>query len=1073
MKQALTLHFFSFLVAIACLTTIPFMEALAQGTTSSSMSGVIVNEETGETLPGATVIALHEPSGVKYGTTTRPDGRFNLPGMRVGGPYKVTISFVGYQAQEQKDVFLSLGQDYKLKVNLKEASEELDVVEIIADGIMSSEKSGAETTIGEKQIENLPTISRSLEDFTRLTPQVSTAGSGTSIAGSNNRYNAIFIDGAVNNDVFGLSSSGTNGGQTGVTPISLDAIEQFQVVVAPYDVTLGGFTGGGINAVTRSGSNKVEGSLYWFTRNQNFVGKTPTYGLADDFEREKVDDFKANTFGARVGGPIIQNKLFFFVSGEFQREQTPAPFDFDLYEGASSMAELDALSNKLSGLGYDAGTYLDKTDELSSNKFLARLDWQLNDKNTLTLRHSYTKAEQINVNGSSSRTLNFRNNGVYFPSTTNSSAIELNTLFNNEMSNNLTLGLTSVVDDRDPIGSDFPYLIIQDGSGRLNIGSEQFSTANALNQRILTLTNNLKLYKGNHNITIGTHNEFYSIYNLFIRQNYGVYEYDSLSQFMNDLPATEYYRSYSLVDELTGDGSAAAAEFSAMQLGLYAQDEITLTPTFKLTAGLRLDIPIFTAQPAVDNYFNDTTIPLIEAEGYDLKGARAGQMPTAQLLLSPRLGFNLDLSGGEQNTILRGGVGLFTGRVPFVWPGGAYNNNGLSVGGVFANDVTFEPAYDNQPTREDFGGTDPIPSGQMDLFAEGFKYPQVFRSSLALDQRLPGGLIASVEGIFTKTMNDVFYENINLRPSTTKLTGTGDDRLLFNRSDEIDDTYSRILLASNTNEGYAYNFTAKIEKPFANGLSASLAYNYGDAYKIFEGTSSQNSSQWRGVHSINGRNIAPLGRSDFSSGSRIIGALSYTASYASFGATTISLFYNGQSGLPYSYTYNDRGGLNNEDSRERSLIYVPADQNDIILVDDGDRTAAQQWSELDAFISDDPYLSTRRGQYVEKNQSRAPFSNVLDLRLLQDVALTLGENKHQFQISLDVLNFTNLLNKNWGRILSSPNFGNFELMDFEGFQEDGTTPTFTFSGVDEDRFSIANFNSRWRMQLGVRYIFND
>ncbi len=1047
-------------------------QAFAQGSTTSSISGLISSTD-GETLPGANVIALHTPSGFKYGTTTRTDGRFNLPNVRVGGPYTITVSFIGYKETTIENVYLTLGEDRVISTSITPEDVELEAVEIIAGGLLGSEKNGAETNVSETQIAAIPTATRSISDYVKLTPQVNTnSGSGgISIAGANNRYNAIFIDGAVNNDVFGLASSGTNGGQTGASPVSMDAIEQFQVVVAPYDVTLGGFTGGGINAVTRSGSNEFQGSLYWYTQNQNMVGKTPTFDLADDAERTKVDDFSNNLYGLRLGGPIIKNKLFFFASAELQRDQTPRPFDFGTYDGDATQADLDALVNKLNGYGYDPGGFLENTNELKSNKFLGRLDWNLSERHSLTLRHSYTKAEEISVNGSSPRTLNFFNSGIYFPSTTNSTAIELNSLFSNELSNNLIVGYTTVRDDRDPLGADFPYLNIEDGSGSIRIGSEQFSTANALDQNIFTITNNLRLYKGKHNITIGTHNEFFSIYNLFIRQNYGVYEYDSLSQFMNDLNPSAYIRSYSLVDDITGDGSAGAAEFNAMQLGFYAQDEISLSNKFKLTAGLRLDIPIFSATPEEDTYFNNTTIPMLEAAGYDLKGARAGQMPKTKLMLSPRLGFNYDVDG-ERNTIIRGGLGIFTGRIPFVWPGGAYNNNGLTIGGTFQGspDIVFNPTYDNQPEATDFGGTDPIPSGQMDLFVEDFKYPQVFRGSLALDKKLPGNMIFSLEGIFTKTLNNIFYENLNLKPSTSNLTGTPDDRPIFDRRDEVDPTYTRILLGSNTNEGYTYNITAQVQKPFTNGLDLSLAYTFGRAASIFDGTSSQNSSQWRGVHSINGRNNAPLGRSDFDLGSRIVGAVSYQANYFKFGGTTFSLFYNGQSGSPYTYIYNDGGRLNNEDSRERSMIYVPASQSDVILVDDGDRTAAQQWTELDQFISDDKYLSERRGQYAEKNMSRTPFENTIDFRILQDFFVTVGKNKHQFQLSYDILNLGNLVNKNWGRKFNT-SFGNYELLNFEGFQEDGTTPTFTFDSTDEPYF-IADFASRWKMNVGVRYIFN-
>ncbi|MEL7342534.1 MAG: TonB-dependent receptor, partial [Bacteroidota bacterium] len=344
--------------------------------------------------------------------------------------------------------------------------------------------------------------------------------------------------------------------------------------------------------------------------------------------------------------------------------------------------------------------------------------------------------------------------------------------------------------------------------------------------------------------------------NLFIRQNFGVYEYDSLSQFLNDLPASEFYRSYSLVDGITGDGSAAAAEFSGAQFGVYVQDEWQVSSKLSLTGGLRLDIPVYFSDTPVNEDFNTNTVPMIEAAGYDLRGAQTGQFIGPQLLVSPRLGFNYDVNG-DRSTVLRGGVGIFTSRLPLVWPGGAFNNNGRVVGGDFTTGATtgwfrdfngvFNPDWQNQPQRVSPGEGDP--SGQIDLFAEDFKVPQVLKVNLALDQELPGGIIATLDFIYNKTLNNVAYQNLNLKPSTENLTGTPDDRPIYDRGDEIDDQYSRIMLAYNTNQGYTYNASVSLTKPFDNGISGTVAYSYGDAFTIFDGTSSQNSSQWRGLHS--------------------------------------------------------------------------------------------------------------------------------------------------------------------------------------------------------------------------------
>jgi len=1061
-------------------------QVCAQGSTSSSMSGTIVDTD-GNPVAIATVVATHTPTGKQYGTVTRDDGRFNLSNMRVGGPYTVNIQFVGYENILREGVYLSLGKDRIINETMRAAGVTLDEVVVQAGGLMGSERTGAETTIGSDVIEALPTINRNLEDFVRLTPQASTSGDGISFANTNNRYNAIFIDGAINNDVFGLSADGTNGGQTGISPISPDAIDELQVVLAPYDVTIGGFTGGGINAVTRSGSNDVEGSVYWLHKNQDLVGKTPTFFEISDDDREKVDDFSANTFGIRVGGPIVKNKAFFFVNAEIQRDETPNPFDANNYEGNSSIADLERLKSRLNEYGYDPGSYGDVTDRLEGEKFLARLDFNLNDKHTLTARHSYTKGTNTNVFGSSATTINFENNGILFPSTTNSSAIELSSIIGSDMSNSLIVGYTTVKDDRDALGSNFPNVRIEDGDGTIRFGSEAFSTGNALDQKIFTLTDNFKLFKGKNTITIGTHNEFYNMYNLFIRQNYGAYEFDSVDDFINGENAVEFNRSYSLVDDVTGDGSKAAAEFKAAQLGFYIQDEFEVNRRIKITGGLRLDIPFFLDDPVVDDNFNTNTIPLIESAGYDMKGARAGQMPKTQFLLSPRLGFNI-AANDSRKTVIRGGLGIFTGRVPFVWPGGTFTNNGLSVGSVFQQDVPFIADWDNQPTVTDFGGADVIPSGQIDLFAEDFKYPQVFRTSLAVDQELPGGVIATVEGMYTQNLNSIYYENVNLKnpTETDKMTGTGDDRYIYDRGDEIDETYGRILLASNASdndadEGHGYNITAQLQKTFGNGLNLGVAYTYGDSYVIYEGTSSQNSSQWRGAHSVNGRNkLTEAQRSDFAMGNKINAFASVKTNFpdAAGGiSATFSLFYNGQDGAPYSHIYNDRGNLTGEDSRERSLVYVPLNSSDIVLVDTESSSAADQWADLDAFISQDDYLNGRRGQYAEKNASRTPWENTLDVQGKLGFFIKTGEKRHRMEATLDVFNFLNLINKDWGRdffMSDGGNFGSYELLNFEGFAEDGTTPNYTYTGPtnSDTIYGFSDFTSRWRAQVGLRYIFN-
>lgn len=1056
--------------------------AFSQGSTTSGINGQVMSAAENSTLPGATVIAEHKETGFQYATITDDQGYFRLPNMNVGGPYKLTISFVGFNTFEQDNIFLTLGQTLKINVNLIEDITTLSEIAIVADrydnDIFDGNRTGAETVVDNEAINTLPTVARDLSDFTRMTPMASvTSQGGINIAGMNSRYNSIFIDGAVNNDVFGLADNGSNGGQIGISPISIDAIEQFQVVVAPFDVRHGGFAGGGINAVTKSGTNKFKGTGYYLLRNENMAGKTPTNN--EDIDREKLDPFTAKTTGLSLGGPIIENKLFFFVNAEVQNNETPQPFDFASYNGESSQADIDALVAKLNGMGYNPGGYLNTTEQLKGQKFLARFDYNISSKHKLMFRHHYTKGESTSPARSSSSGINFANGGIYFPSTTNSTAIELKSYLSDNYSNKLLIGYTSVVDDRDPMGSDFPKVYIRDGSGDIYFGSEEYSTANELTQKIFTITDDFQIYKGKHTFTIGTHNEFYDIYNLFIRQNYGVYYYDSLSQFMNDIPATDYARSYSVIDNVTGDGSKAAADFKFMQLGFYAQDEIEVSDRLKVTAGLRIDIPIFSEQPDEDTYFNTVTIDSIESYGYDMSGYKAGQMPSSQIMVAPRIGFNYDVTG-NQTTQIRGGIGIFTSRIPFVWPGAAYNNNGLMVGNTYPSNVVFRPDYENQYRSTDFDPTaTDVPSGDMNLFHKDFKFPQVLRTNIAVDQKLPWGMVGTFEFMYSKTLNNIHYYNYNIKPATENLTGGPDNRPIYNRYDEVDDTYGYIMVAENTNEGFTYNITAQLQKPFENGLAASLAYTFGRAKALNDGTSSQNSSQWRYMEQSSGRNYVDVTYSDFDLGSRIVGHISYKLDYLDHGSTTISLYYNGQSGKRFSYTYNNYK-LTNENSKDMDLIYIPATQADINLIDytDGDGntiTAAQQWTDLDAFIEQDKYLSEHRGEYSERNGARLPFTNIWDLRIAQDFYVMAGDRKHTLQITFDVFNFTNMLNKDWGRIYYANYYDNIRLIKFEGFEADETTPTFTFQRPKNDEpwdIDDSGINSsRWQAQLGVRYIF--
>jgi hypothetical protein len=1049
------------------------------------MAGVVTDQD-GEPLFGANVVAVHLPSGTTYGVSTDSEGNFRLVGMRVGGPYRVTVSYAGYNSSELENLNLRLGEIERRNFELDENVTELESVVLTAQAGSAGEASGTSTQISSENLDDLPTLDRDINDFLRLTPQSGSFGGGTTFAGMNNRYNAIYIDGAVNNDVFGLASSGTNGGQTGISPFSLDIIDQLQVVLSPYDVTYGGFAGGGVNAVTKSGTNTYSASVYQYYKNENLVGKT-NENLADrlNTERTQVDEFTERQFGLSLSGPIIEDKLFFFTNIELQRDATPVPFDPAEYtsaDGRASIAELENLRSFLiEEYNYNPGGFGSTSRDLDGEKLFFKLDYNINENHFLTLRHQYTKAEQFSRNAGNSGTIEFSNSGVFFPSTTNSSAIELNSFIGNRYSNNLILSYVRVRDDRGPLGNPFPYVDIGDGSnGAIEFGSEQFSTANQLDQDIFAITNNFRLFRGDHTITLGTHNEFYDIYNLFLRQNFGSYEFDSIEDFRNNVRPADYDRTYAI----EGDG---AADFNAMQLGLYAQDEWRVNRDLTLTAGLRLDIPIITSNPPVDENLRDNTLPDIRQVYSLANDARVGNAPDGQLMLSPRLGFNYILPSTTTPAVVRGGVGLFTSRIPFVWPGAMFNNNGLNAGSVdiddLGEDFRFIADPDNQPTNPNAV----IPSGQVDLFTEDFKYPQILRSNLATDIELPGGVFATFEGMYTRTLNNITYTNVNSDPTVAfRWTGTPDNRQVFT-GENLDDTYSGIYVASNTSRGHTYSLSASFAKNFDFGLNANVAYSWNDSYSTTEGTSSQNSSQWRGQMHINGRNNPEFGRSDFAVGHRILAALSQRYDWTSDGnnSTTVSLFANIQSEGPFSYVIagRDARNLNNETgstSRNRSLVYIPASADEINLIDytldDGTVvTAAEQWQNLNAVIEDDSYLSNNRGSYAEKNASWLPFSAIFDFSIRQDFGLEFSGQRHRFQVSADIFNVGNLINSSWGTLYNVRGSGNYyDLYIFEGYEADGTTPQFTYRDDEtgRDRYDIQGNDSRWQMQFGIRYLFN-
>lgn len=1065
--------------------------AFSQGVTTSAIGGKVI-DNLGEPLPGASVVAIHTPSGTKYGAATDFDGFYRISGMRTGGPYTITISYVGFNDDTNQGIFLDLGSTNTINSQLSESATALDevVLTAVSGGVFGSNKTGTETNISQRQVATTPAASRSIADFVRLTPQAQLSegddGFSISLAGQNNRYNAIYVDGAVNNDVFGLAGSGTNGGQTGVNPLSVDAIETFQINIAPFDVRQSGFSGGSINAITRSGSNNIEGSAYFFTRSEALVGKTPGVLTNEGDDRESVSDFSANTYGVRVGGPLIEDKLFYFVNYERNETEIPQPFVFSNYTGRSSEADLAGLSDFLQNTyGFNPGIFDNNTRTLESNTLTAKIDWNINENNNLSLRHSYVGAENLEARSSGNRNIGFINGSEFFDSAVNSTALELNSRFGNKYSNNLIIGFTSVRDDRDPSGDGFPTVDIQDGDGTLSFGSEPFSTANLLETDYVTLTNNFEIYAGKHTVTLGANLEFATVKNLFFAFNYGDYTFEDqfdddgnllssgLNQFLTGQDADVYQHGYSLVgDGAIGDESAGSADFKTFQAGFYVQDDVQLTDDFKVSIGARIDIPSW-EDGTVNTDFNTRTVALLESAGKNLQGARVGQ-GVGTAMFAPRLGFNWDVNG-ERSTQIRGGIGVFTSRLPLVWPGGTYNNNGVTGGFMFEFGQEFEPDINNQ-------FEDPAPgsgglAGNIDLISEDFKLPQVIKYNIAIDQKLPiWNLVASADFLYTDVITDIYYQNLNIGGPVGNYQGA-DTRPFYDRRDRIDNTYQGIYLASNTGGGNATNATFTLRKPFENGFAGSVSYAYAESNKIFDGTSSQNSSQWRNQLTVNGKNSPnlPVTRSDFALGNRILADASYRFNWSANVQTTISFLYQGFQGSPYSFSYREGRDLFNDDSRDNALIYIPRNASEIQLSGDAAEQAAQ-WQQLDNFISQIDHLNENRGGYAERNATRGPWSHIVDFKLLQDFSFDWGNKKHTFQLSADIFNFGNMLNKDWGALkfvrsevspLTTVSTGDTPVFSVnQGVMDENGNPDF----IEFDDQGIQS--SRWQAQLGIRYIFN-
>ena len=1091
----------------ALLMMLPLSSVFAQGSTTAALAGTVVDEK-GQGLPGASVIAVHEPTGSRYGGSTRADGRYNIVNMRVGGPYKITVSFVGYKNAVQSGIVLTLAQELRQNFKLEVNQSQLEEVKVVASrsSIINSGRTGAATTVGNNQITTLPTLNRSLGDFARLDPRAN----GLNFAGRNALYNNITVDGAFFNNAFALSS--TIGGQSGASPISVDAIDQFQVLIAPYDVRQGMATGANINVVTKSGTNNWSGSGYYFGTDQGLVGNK----IGDVVNQ--YGTFARGQIGARIGGALIKDKLFVFGSFE-QETQTDPGSNFvatrtgsEPNKSIAKAADLDRLKDFLmTKFKYNPGAYENWNKEKYSQKVNLRLDWNISDKHKFNVKYNYLRS-YADINPSSSGSLSggrsasatvlpFQGSLYRINNNLDSYIAELNSTFSSSVANNLTVGYTAMRDYRQSPVNDNPFPTVDIGNNDLNelttFGYEPFSANNILNSDIFQIADNLTIYKGKNVYTFGLAYETNSFLNGFAPNYYGGYQFKSIDDFINSANGDTKVIPARYQQQWSNYSTFPFAEMKGNTFSLYGQDEITAAKGLKLTFGLRADATSF---PSFDEpKYTNTYVPsLTFRDGVKLT---TNKFPETTVLWSPRFGFNWDVKDDKQ-TQIRGGLGVFSGRVPYVWLSNQLSNNGVLFGSEnlanptnrpFNPDVNaYRPAITLPltPTAYNLAVTDP-----------NFKFSQVFRTNLALDKNLGDGWILGLEGIYTKDINAVYLENVNLPNSSVKAVGA-DNRVIFytlganglpssvknfaiygnvkgvnapavGNNTVSSPNISDAIVIKNTDLGYSYAFTATVSKSFENGLFASLAYTNSDSRSVNDGGSIAQ-SQWRDrvVSGDPNENVASY--SSYIQTHRFNAYGSYRLNYLNDkSSTTFGFTYSAAPAGRFSYTYS--GDMNGDNQTANDLIFIPRSQSDIMLKDAGTYTAAQQWADLDKYITQDSYLNGRRGQYAERNGAELPWSANFDFKVIQDFYIKVGGHKNTLQFTLDVFNFGNYVTPQWGLNQSTLRAG---LISYTGNDAATGKPVFQFpyrSGttpLTETFQRSFGLGSRWQAQFGVRYIFN-
>ncbi len=1101
---------------VTCFLSIIGKNVSAQGVTTASVNGIVADDKG--TIPGATVTITHVPTGTVYSTVTRADGRFNLVNLRVGGPYTFKITFIGYKDYVVDNINLSIGQDDKIDAKLENNTTALK--EVVVSGtqgkVINSNRTGARETITRSQIDALPTLNRSLADFTKLTP----SANGLSFGGRSNLFNNMTVDGALFNNSFGLAS--TLGGQTNSQPISLDAIEQIQVDIAPYDIRQGNFTGAGINTVVKSGTNTFKGTIYDYLRGVDLTG----------YEAGPTDvnktPFTYRQTGLSLGGPIIKNKLFFFVSGEQERISQPATSFVASTPGASganvSLADAATLNSIAAYLedpknkiNYNPGPYQGYNYDTHSDKATVKIDWNINSKNTLSAKYFYLKSygdhpasnsnsgiSNFGPRAPSITTLPFYGSGYRINNNFNIGIIEWDSRFSSSVSNKMTLGYSALRDFRSSLGSGTIPLVdigngTTDATGNIltpsnatltTFGYELFTAGNILYTNIGQFSDDVTWFKGKHEFTFGTNDQIQSYKNGFAPNYNGVYVFNSASDFLNGLPAQTYATRYSALP----DGSFPYAQIKAYIFSAYAQDKYTVNDNLKLTYGLRADYDVYPTTLAANTAASSITFQ----QGIHVDPSK---LPANRVQLSPRFGFNWDING-DQTSQLRGGTGLFTGPVPFVWISNQASNNGLLFGSysITKGAPGNTPAQNQQLIFNPDVNANRPPAGQgaanvsyeLDVANPNLKYPKIWRTNLALDHKFPGGIIGTIEGSYAKDINAIYMQNLVLSDGFTSYQVGDQTQIKYNAKNITpvgggaptaqNPSITGLYYLTNTNQGYSYFVTGQLQKSLSNGLYFNVAYTHSGAKDVNDGGSTA-STIWSSRYVAGNPNGDNLSNSSYVKPNRIIASASYKKEFWKHTSTSLGLIWEVANNGAVSYTVS---GDPNNDGATNDLMYIPRNANELELVKDfaaDPRSASQIWAQLNNFISQDSYLNLHRGQFAQRNGVIMPYFSRFDVHIAQDFFVNVGKTKHTIEVTADIINVGNLINRNWGlyqTTYTGATFGSVSVLAYKGFDATTGKPMYSFPYLDKTNmipvtksfiYDTSQF-SRYQAQIGIRYIFN-